>query len=307
MIVLQFPLWYDSPASSPNPPPPVPTGLTNKRTSQYISWTEISISECASPGKLVCHTHDSWFSRKIKARCLGCRTAPDYKGKLPMYFWIFWQSKKKMDTWELNQVSRDTLTCMLAVPGRSRGWEDQEADLLLSWWTQERLLLLAQIYCPSRDFLARISIFPRDTCRLNSRRVAQGPNIWLEGKEFTTQKKRYMSLGGKINLNKKSLTANCRRVERTPQKGISLHSQSRLTLCNPMDGSLPGSSVHGILQARILEWVAIPFSRGIFPTQGSNLGLLPSRQILYCLSHQGRRDNFKLIKNRYCIWSWPKG
>ena len=33
------------------------------------------------------------------------------------------------------------------------------------------------------------------------------------------------------------------------------------TLCNPMDGSLPGSSVHGILQARILGWVAIPFSR----------------------------------------------
>ena len=34
------------------------------------------------------------------------------------------------------------------------------------------------------------------------------------------------------------------------------------TLCNLMDCSLPGSSVHGILQARILEWVTIPFSRG---------------------------------------------
>ena len=34
------------------------------------------------------------------------------------------------------------------------------------------------------------------------------------------------------------------------------------TLCDPMDCSLPDSSVHGILQARILEWVAIPFSRG---------------------------------------------
>ena len=34
------------------------------------------------------------------------------------------------------------------------------------------------------------------------------------------------------------------------------------TLCDPMDCSLPGSSVHGILQARVLEWVAISFSRG---------------------------------------------
>ena len=38
--------------------------------------------------------------------------------------------------------------------------------------------------------------------------------------------------------------------------------QSCLTPCNPVDHSLPGSSVHGILQSRILEWVAIPFFRG---------------------------------------------
>ena len=38
--------------------------------------------------------------------------------------------------------------------------------------------------------------------------------------------------------------------------------QSCLTLCNPLDSSSPGSSVHGILQARILEWVAVPFWRG---------------------------------------------
>ena len=41
-----------------------------------------------------------------------------------------------------------------------------------------------------------------------------------------------------------------------------LVAQSRLTLCNSMDCSPPGSFDHGILQARILEWVAIPFSRG---------------------------------------------
>ena len=39
-------------------------------------------------------------------------------------------------------------------------------------------------------------------------------------------------------------------------------AQSCPNLCDPVDCSPPGSSVHGILQARILEWVAIPFTRG---------------------------------------------
>ena len=57
------------------------------------------------------------------------------------------------------------------------------------------------------------------------------------------------------------------------------------TLCNPIDCNSPGSSVHGILQIKILEWVAIPSSRGssrsgdlsdsgIFPIQGLRLHLL---------------------------------
>ena len=49
-------------------------------------------------------------------------------------------------------------------------------------------------------------------------------------------------------------------------------------------------TVHGILQAGILEWVAFPFSRGSSQSlisQGSNQGLLHCRQILYQLSHQG--------------------
>ena len=43
---------------------------------------------------------------------------------------------------------------------------------------------------------------------------------------------------------------------------VKVKVKSYLTLCDPMDCSLPGFSVHGILQARILEWVAISFSRG---------------------------------------------
>ena len=46
---------------------------------------------------------------------------------------------------------------------------------------------------------------------------------------------------------------------------LVLLAQSCPTLCNPMDCSPPGSSVYGILQARILEWVAISFSRGSSP------------------------------------------
>ena len=54
-----------------------------------------------------------------------------------------------------------------------------------------------------------------------------------------------------------------------------------------MDCGPPGCSVHGISQARRLEWVTISFSRGIFPTQESNPGLPHCRQSLYQLSHKG--------------------
>ena len=64
---------------------------------------------------------------------------------------------------------------------------------------------------------------------------------------------------------------------------LSRFSRVRL-LCDRIDGSPPGSAVPGILQARTLEWVAMPFSRESSPTQGSNLHLLVllcCRQILY--------------------------
>ena len=57
-----------------------------------------------------------------------------------------------------------------------------------------------------------------------------------------------------------------------------------LTLCDPLDCSLPGSSVHGILQARTLEWVAVPSSRGFSqPGDGTHVSYVYciSRQVLY--------------------------
>jgi len=71
-----------------------------------------------------------------------------------------------------------------------------------------------------------------------------------------------------------------------------------------MDYSPPGSSINGILQARTLEWVAMPFSRGIFPTQGSNSSLLHCRRILYHLSHQ-ENPVFLEMRERRCS-AFPK-
>ena len=61
-----------------------------------------------------------------------------------------------------------------------------------------------------------------------------------------------------------------------------------------MDCNLPGSSVHGIFQARVLEWVVISFSRGSSWLRDWTLQcLLHCRQTLYCLSHQGSPVNNK--------------
>ena len=54
------------------------------------------------------------------------------------------------------------------------------------------------------------------------------------------------------------LTPFCLRAGHERESEVA---QSCPTLCDPMDCSLPGSSLHGILQARVLEWVAISFSR----------------------------------------------
>ena len=62
------------------------------------------------------------------------------------------------------------------------------------------------------------------------------------------------------------------------QESESEVAQSCPPLCDPMDCSLPGSSLHGILQARVLEWVAIFLLQGIFLNQGLNPGLPHCRQ-----------------------------
>ena len=68
---------------------------------------------------------------------------------------------------------------------------------------------------------------------------------------------------------------------------LCLVAQSCPILCNPMDSSLPGSSVHGDSPGKNTGVGCHALLQGIFPTQGWNSGLLHCRQILYQLSHQG--------------------
>ena len=59
-------------------------------------------------------------------------------------------------------------------------------------------------------------------------------------------------------------------MARVWSSGKRVSAQSCPTLCDPMDYSPPGSSVHGVFLDRIMEWVAIFCCRGFFTTQGSN-------------------------------------
>ena len=84
-----------------------------------------------------------------------------------------------------------------------------------------------------------------------------------------------------------------------------LVTKSCPTLCDPMDYSLPGSSVHRILQARILEWVAISFSRRLewvaisFSRRSSGL-----RDWTRVSRIVGRRFTIRATREVLCYWKW---
>ena len=89
---------------------------------------------------------------------------------------------------------------------------------------------------------------------------------------------------------------------------VSEVAQSCPTLCNPVDCSLPGFSVHGILQARVLEWVAISFSRGssqprdrtqVFHNGGRCFNLWATRE--YTLVHIREKYRMNLILNSMLV------
>ena len=93
-----------------------------------------------------------------------------------------------------------------------------------------------------------------------------------------------------------------------PENPVLLHesesenevAQSCPTFCNPVGCSRPGSSVHGILQARILKWVAISFSRGSSQPK--------DRTQVSCIA--GRCFNlwfFFIVELAPCGWGWISG
>ena len=77
------------------------------------------------------------------------------------------------------------------------------------------------------------------------------------------------------------------------------------TVCDPTDCSPPGSSVHGISQARILEWVAISSFQAIFLTQGSNLHLPNWQANSLPLSHLGSSVKERLVSITSLLSSKP--
>ena len=83
-----------------------------------------------------------------------------------------------------------------------------------------------------------------------------------------------------------------------PYSVLCLVAQSYLTLCDPMDCSLPGSSVHGDSPGKNTGTGCHALLQQIFPTQGLNAGLPDYRRILYFLSHQGSPPFLYLL----CFW-----
>ena len=82
---------------------------------------------------------------------------------------------------------------------------------------------------------------------------------------------------------------------------LCLVAQSCPTLCNPMEHSPPGSSVHGDSPGKNTGVGCHALLQGIFPTQGSNPGLLHCRWILYQLSHQGSPSLKLYHVNSVCV------
>ena len=115
--------------------------------------------------------------------------------------------------------------------------------------------------------------------------------VWFHWKEIWlpqgchAEEDLYRFFGHQIQLSSQ-ITDRINSHENEPYWYLCVHAkslQSCSTLCHLMDSSLPGSSVHGILQARILEWVVPPFSRGSLLQTADGCSLADNRLQTYQL------------------------
>ena len=93
------------------------------------------------------------------------------------------------------------------------------------------------------------------------------PSLYLDHTSLFTDEFAPQDLSACCDLCLECLSPKCHFLQGWlnglhPQSHTCVHAQSCPTLCNPMCCNLPGSSIHGIIPGRILEWVAISSSRG---------------------------------------------
>ena len=141
-------------------------------------------------------------------------------------------------------------------------------------------------------------------CRMQGLRVAHSTSKFIVRTElwgclltsdfpsgcWTLEKHRYLANYSENTRPLPAVPQTLRKVcccSSVTSEGSSVSRSVCPLLWNPMNCSPPGSSVHGILQVRILEWVGIPFSKGSFPLRDQIQVSCTERWILYCLSHQG--------------------
>ena len=180
-------------------------------------------------------------------------------------------------------------TCEMAEPGCWTQAKPKKITLnaLERWWTQEgeweRVCdLVGSPYCPYPSKYNQTSWY-----------MANEWSLWSPQKQAHCQGLGKMGWG--LSSTPYGCGAQCCIFKRmlTTRLLCAKSFQSCLTLCDPMDCSPPGSSVHGILQARILEWV---FLQGILPMQGS-------KQHLLCLLHW-QAGSLLLMPPGKPHWKW---
>ena len=150
-------------------------------------------------------------------------------------------------------------------------WQKLKRHWRASWWKWKRRVKKKKKAC------LKLSI-------QKTKIMASSPiTSWhIDGETVTD----FIFLGSKVTADG-DCSHEIKRCLPLGRKWNEMKSLSCVWLFATLHCSLPGSSIHGTFQARVLEWVAIFLLQWIFPTQGSNLGLPHCRQTLYHLSHQG--------------------